>query len=193
MNASLEKDLLRRPLRERCKALDCGWRLEASRAICGFLCDDALWSGVTRIGVFSGDAGEPDLSDFIEWAGRNGKKLYLPRFNRQTGEYDMVGIDDFASQLTEGRYRIQEPLPGLPAAAAPTCENGMDFLVPGVGFDGRGNRLGRGKGYFDRLLAPCAGRKIGVFFQFQKLDAIPAEPHDRRLDLVVTEQGLSIF
>ncbi len=62
-------------------------------------------------------------------------------------------------------------------------------LVPGLAFDRRGRRLGRGGGYYDRLLDrfPKPTLRIGLFFAVQELAEICEEPHDRRLDMIVTE------
>jgi 5-formyltetrahydrofolate cyclo-ligase len=65
--------------------------------------------------------------------------------------------------------------------------NQLDLiLVPGVGFDLSGRRLGRGKGYYDRLLTGVRGAKCGLAFEKQIVMAIPAEPHDITLDYIVT-------
>ena len=61
-------------------------------------------------------------------------------------------------------------------------------LVPGMAFDGDGNRLGRGKGYYDRFLKTLAAPRpqlIGVCFDFQKVDVVPTEPTDVKVDVVV--------
>jgi len=60
-----------------------------------------------------------------------------------------------------------------------------------LGFDREGHRLGRGGGYYDRFLAalPETTPRIGVGFEIQMRDSIPTEPHDIRLDAVVTERG----
>ena len=54
-----------------------------------------------------------------------------------------------------------------------------------MGFDAQGNRLGRGKGFYDRLLASEGPLKVGVCFDFQFFERIPVEPHDRPVDRVV--------
>jgi 5-formyltetrahydrofolate cyclo-ligase len=65
--------------------------------------------------------------------------------------------------------------------------NRLDFaLVPGLGFTTDGRRLGRGKGYYDRVLAQVRGFKCGVAFDQQIVDEIPAEPHDAQLDCILT-------
>ena len=63
------------------------------------------------------------------------------------------------------------------------------IIVPGVGFDRQGNRLGRGKGYYDRLLPRIpSAYKIGICFPFQLVEEIPAEPFDIRMDEIVTKE-----
>jgi 5-formyltetrahydrofolate cyclo-ligase len=59
-------------------------------------------------------------------------------------------------------------------------------LVPGLAFDPSGRRLGRGKGFYDRLLAMVRGRKCGIAFEEQVVPEIPVEPHDIRLDCLLT-------
>ena len=80
-----------------------------------------------------------------------------------------------------------------PGADAPTVDPDL-MIVPLAAFDGAGNRLGYGAGHYDRAIARLAARGhhprlIGAAFALQRVDAIPAEPHDRRLDMVVTEDG----
>jgi 5-formyltetrahydrofolate cyclo-ligase len=62
-------------------------------------------------------------------------------------------------------------------------------LVPGVAFDARGRRLGRGRGHYDATLAglPASARRVGLAFELQIVSAVPQEPHDALLDTIVTE------
>lgn len=87
-----------------------------------------------------------------------------------------------SSDLREGSFHIPEP----------TGPRFSDYdsievvAVPGMGFDRRCNRLGRGKGYYDRLLARLPhAYKIGVCFDFQKVDSLPANAHDMKMDEVL--------
>ena len=62
------------------------------------------------------------------------------------------------------------------------------IIVPGVAFDRAGNRMGRGRGFYDRLLKSTPNAmKIGVAYDFQMLDSIPVEPHDVKMNRVITE------
>jgi 5-formyltetrahydrofolate cyclo-ligase len=66
------------------------------------------------------------------------------------------------------------------------------IFVPGLAFSKDGHRLGRGAGFFDRLLASRAARafKIGICFSFQLVDAVPTERHDIEMDMIVTDEGV---
>jgi 5-formyltetrahydrofolate cyclo-ligase len=76
----------------------------------------------------------------------------------------------------------------------PTGEEWTDLdridmiVVPGVAFDREGNRMGRGRGFYDRLLKTATHAfKVGVAFDFQVIEAVPTEPHDVKMDTVVSE------
>ena len=60
-------------------------------------------------------------------------------------------------------------------------------MVPAVAYDRKGNRLGRGKGFYDRLLKTTKATKIGVGYEFQLFDELPTEPHDVAMDIIITQ------
>ena len=88
-----------------------------------------------------------------------------------------------AEDLAISSYGIEEPV-GEPF----TDYAAIDFIaVPGVAFDRNGNRLGRGKGYYDRLLPRIPqAYKVGICFTFQIVEEVPAEPFDIRMDEIIT-------
>lgn len=91
--------------------------------------------------------------------------------------------------LVPGRFEVMEPSPAAPEVAPDV------LLVPLLGFDRQGNRLGHGAGFYDRTLQQLRARvpaplAIGVAFAAQKLTEVPAGPDDQPLDLVVTEDGV---
>lgn len=89
------------------------------------------------------------------------------------------------SCLQTGAFHIEEPT-GKPFTALHEIELA---IIPGVSFDRQGNRLGRGKGYYDKLLPKLSSYNIGICFQFQTREEIPSEPFDRKMDEVWTENG----
>ena len=64
-------------------------------------------------------------------------------------------------------------------------------VIPGMAFDRDGHRLGRGKGFYDKLLPGIKCRKIGLCFSFQLADSVPIEPHDIVMDMVLTDDGFA--
>jgi 5,10-methenyltetrahydrofolate synthetase len=92
------------------------------------------------------------------------------------------------SPMTDDRHGI--PIPDTPACEAPDI-----VLLPLVAFDDQGYRIGYGGGYFDRTLAALDPRPfaIGVGFELARVESVRPEPHDIRLDAIVTEAGLREF
>lgn len=131
---------------------------------------------------------EPDISGYLAAWLKAGRALYLPAFIEQEQAYAMVAVQDLNTQLVAGHYGIREPHPDLPRLHPPfDCKPPWTWLVPGLAFDQTGNRLGRGRGYYDRLLAGATGSKIGVAHDCQIVPAMPTCAHDVRMDYVVTE------
>ena len=94
------------------------------------------------------------------------------------------------SELVAGAFGILEPetaLRDMPGRAASPDELQL-VVVPGVAFDRSGNRLGHGKGFYDRLLGQIASRvtKVALAFDCQIIDSIPSQPHDIAMDIVLT-------
>lgn len=107
------------------------------------------------------------------------KRFYLPRVNGVN--LDILPYDE--SRLELGAFHIEEPT-GNEVVDPEDIEL---IVVPGVAYDRKGNRLGRGKGFYDRLLQTTKATKIGVGYEFQMFDSIPVEPHDVKMDMVITQ------
>jgi 5-formyltetrahydrofolate cyclo-ligase len=135
--------------------------------------------------LFASMAGEPDTRPLFERIVGSGRQAFLPRC-LDDGGLEFVRVEDW-STLERGRFGILEPA----ESAAPVGASSIDlFLVPGLAFDRRGARLGRGGGYYDRSLPPGC-RTWGLAFESQWVTLVPKEPHDRLVDGVLTEAGLT--
>lgn len=117
-----------------------------------------------------------------------GRVLTVPSYQDETRSYDIVQLDD-PSTLVEGKFGISEP--GLGSS---TFTGSVDLIVvPGLGFDRTGNRLGRGGGYYDRMLADdrfLGAVKVGIAFNCQIIDSVPVLEHDVGIDVLITEERL---
>ena len=177
------KPTLRARLRAELKAHSSASAASASAALCVRVRASPLWQTARAVLLFFPLPSEPDISPLLDEALASGKLLALPRFNATTNAYEPVQVRDLARELVTGPFGVREPTADCPLAPM----NRLDLaLVPGLGFDARGHRLGRGKGHYDHLLAGFTGMKIGVAFDFQIVTEVPAEPHDIVLDAVVT-------
>ena len=170
-------------MRAALKSLPAATRAAASADLCARVLASPAWQFARTVLLFFPLASEPDISPLLADALAAGKLLALPRFNAATNGYEAVRVCDLARELVVGPFQVREPVAACPVVAL----NRLDLaLVPGLGFDARGHRLGRGKGHYDRLLAGFTGMKIGVAFDFQIVAEVPCEPHDVALDAVVT-------
>ena len=177
------KPTLRARLRAELKAHSSASAASASAALCVRVRASPLWQTARAVLLFFPLPSEPDISPLLDEALASGKLLALPRFNATTNTYEPVQVRDLARELVTGPFGVREPTADCPLVTM----NRLDLaLVPGLGFDARGHRLGRGKGHYDRLLAGFPGRTVGVTFDFQVVAQVPAEPHDIVLDAVVT-------
>ena len=139
--------------------------------------DEVFQQAETVLAYWSMDD-EVYTHDFVKrWAGS--KTLLLP----------CVKGDELELRYFDGEERLQ-PGEGY-AIPEPVGELFADWgkidliLVPGVAFDKFGNRLGRGKGYYDKVLKQTGAYKLGVCFDFQLVERVPVEPHDVKMDRVV--------
>ena len=139
--------------------------------------DEVFQQAETVLAYWSMDD-EVYTHDFVKrWAGS--KTLLLP----------CVKGDELELRYFDGEERLQ-PGEGY-AIPEPVGELFTDWgkidliLVPGVAFDKSGNRLGRGKGYYDKVLKQTGACKVGVCFDFQLVERVPVEPHDVKMDRVV--------
>lgn len=135
------------------------------------------------LALYSPILNEVFTEEIFDQARSLNKLVVYPRVQGAGMEFFPVNSRD---DLRAGNFGILEPLGGR---AIPVAELDL-LLVPGVAFDQTGHRLGYGKGYYDRLLQQRSGDccLVGLCFDFQLLSILPAEAHDIRMDLLVTEQ-----
>jgi 5-formyltetrahydrofolate cyclo-ligase len=141
-----------------------------------------------RVVLYAALPGELPTRPLYEIARASGKVLLWPR-SVGRGRLEFAPCRRWEDLIPE-RYGVLVPPPERESVALGAEDL---LLVPGVAFDLRGGRLGRGGGHFDRVLGETGGRgplALGVGFEFQLLDEVPREPHDRAVDGVATERRL---
>ncbi|MEP6607365.1 MAG: 5-formyltetrahydrofolate cyclo-ligase [Burkholderiaceae bacterium] len=139
------------------------------------------------VGFFFPIRGEPDLRTVIaEWLANDSRRIAALPVVSNTGDDHLLDYHSWTadSPMQAGSFGI--PVPAQGRVVQPEC-----LLIPCVGFDERRFRLGYGGGYYDRTLShlvpwPLA---VGIAFDNTKVGSIDPQPHDIRLDVVITDAG----
>ena len=183
-----EKRRLRTLLRQRRRALSAQDVRKNSQRIATRLCAQAMFHQARQILLYSSDENEVETEGLWQAACRRGIDVYYPRVTADKQEVEFV------------RRHDNEPLiPGVFDILVPPGENLLTsvaqtdlVLIPGVGFDRAGHRLGRGRGYYDRVLRDllAGALRVGLAYDYQIVSHIPIDEHDERVDYIVTEKRL---
>ena len=156
-------------------------RKRESEQICHKIISASLWHRADTVLLYHPLPDEVDTTPLLTNALRTGKRIILPKVNG-----DNLTLHEYRGpeSLAPGAFGIMEPI--TPSIPLPTLCIPL-AIIPAVAYDPRGHRLGRGRGYYDRLL-PALGLKhsIGVCFSFQLLQRIPIESHDIIVSEVVS-------
>lgn len=187
---AVAKSALRRSLRDRRTALDPTVRARASAEACAHVRrhraprrEDRAWA------LFASLPDEVDASSLASLLESLGLTTLYPRV--EGGEIGFVPSS--LAALVPGHFGVREPR----GAPIPLAEAAV-VIVPGLGFDDTGGRLGYGRGYYDRALAearraPRPPLFVGLGLELQRVPSIPMGPGDQRLDALVTEAGWLSF
>lgn len=177
----MDKKALRAEIRRRKAGYTPAELAAMSRQICDSILDDGVFWASHYILLYSPLPDEVDVTPLISAAFNAGKTVLLPVVD---GENLVLKRFSGFNYLTTGAYNILEPIGEI----YPISEyHKIDLaVIPGMSFDAHRHRLGRGKGYYDRLLPHLTNAfKLGVCFDFQYLDNIPSEEWDVRMEEVV--------
>jgi 5-formyltetrahydrofolate cyclo-ligase len=181
---------------KRCLAgIDAADAAERSAAIAGRLALTDAWNRADTVLCFLSMPHELDTAAMISGARAGGKTVAVPRV--EVSDIRFVVMPPDAADLPRDPWGIPEPDPAWRPVDLAYAAHVL-VAVPGLAFDRQGNRLGRGKGYYDRFLAGArlAAKSIvalGVCFSEQLVDEVPNGERDQRIDGAVTEKETIFF
>ncbi len=143
-----------------------------------------IWQSAHAVLLYNALPDEVRTQKLIDAALRAGKQIFLPVV--EGDRLQLRRYKDTTHVEKEPIFGIYEPV----GKNFPVCQYAnLDLAVlPGMAFDSKGNRLGRGKGYYDKLLPKLDVNTIGICFDFQYVDEVPTDSHDIPMDVVVTEE-----
>lgn len=155
------------------------------------LLDDPGLGDAVAVLAYASFSGELSLDPFIRGALARGQRVAIPEIDWERKSMVPREISSLDGDLVLGRYDIRVPVARCPRLPDETIGA---ILVPALAFDPSGNRLGRGAGFYDRFVGSLRERGhrptlIGVCHHAQVTGSVPTEPHDMRVDRVITERG----
>jgi 5-formyltetrahydrofolate cyclo-ligase len=168
---------------------------ERSRRVARRLAQTDAWGSADTVLGFLSMPHELDTAELLSAARAGGKRVAVPLIDGDDIRFLVVGSDPAA--LPRDRWGIPVPDPSW-EEMDPVRAGRILVAAPGLAFDRAGNRLGRGKGYYDRFLARTRSAAqgvtvIGICLSDQVVDAVPREDHDQPLDGLVTERETLLF
>ncbi len=187
----LSKKDLRTRLKANLAALSADEIHTRSRQACNSLVAQPAFERAETVMVFLSLPTELSTAPLVLRAWQEGKRVLATRVSWEQRRMMPVEIRSLAEDIEDTQWSLRQPLQGDPAPLSM-----IDLVVvPGLGFDSEGNRLGRGRGFYDRFLAhpEFDGSTCAVAFEEQVVEAIPADPHDIRVDMLITEQHVRRF
>ncbi len=179
-----EKNRLRRDLLEKRRNLPQSLRREKSALILKFLLSEKAFCDALNVALYFPVNGEVDTREIFRECVDLEKKVFFPK----TLDSDLVFLRTRnIEELTPGGFSIPEP----PADAERARSDELDLvLVPGVAFDPSGNRIGYGKGFYDRFLKDIPRQmRFGLAYRFQVLESVPSDETDVKTGCIITEEG----
>lgn len=190
------KKRLREILLKKREGIDAEQRKIKEKAIKKRLFASEYFKNAITILFYASFRSEVGTIECIQHALKSGKKVVLPVVDTKHKRLKLFEINDI-SELKSGYMGIPEPAPARARSVKP---DEIDLeIIPGIGFDSGGNRLGYGAGYYDKLLSYKSKRpsktrgdvtSIALAFEEQIVEKIPSEPHDIRVDMIITDKRL---
>jgi 5-formyltetrahydrofolate cyclo-ligase len=181
---------VRSRMREALSAMNNGTRHDASAAACAHLTGLDAFRHASVVMLYMPLAHEVDLTSAALGCFRTGKTVCVPDVNWKRQDMEPVEIRSFDDEVMD----IDENGLRVPRGGAPLPPSMVDLVVvPGLAFDPNGHRLGRGGGCYDRFLRRLrrSATTVGMAFDVQIVDAVPAHEQDMSVDIVVTDRRVT--
>ena len=188
---SVTKKDLRHQLRQIIDGISSEDLHHRSLQACNHLTATSVYSRSDVIMVFLSLPKEVDTTPLVLHAWRDGKRVLAPRVNWEQRRMLPIEIVSLTDNISEGAMGLREPAEGTPFAL-----DQIDLvIVPGLGFDLEGNRIGRGRGFYDQFLAHegWRGTSCGLAFEEQVVEHVPMGEHDVSVDMLVTDAAVRVF
>ena len=187
----MNKKELRQQLRQRLAAISPAEVEARSEAASRLLCSQEECEQIDVVMIFLSMAQEVDTTPIALLAWSKGIRVLAPRVSWEQRRMLPIEIQSLTTDVQPGLMGIREPVSGMPV---PVSDIDM-VIVPGLAFDEHGNRLGRGRGFYDRFLShrDFQGISCALAFEDQVVESVPTSENDVRVDMLVTDERVRRF
>jgi len=187
----MDKAQLRRKLQNCLLAISSEQRSEKSRKACRNLVSIPQFQSASTVMMYLSLGHEADTTEAILHAWQLGKVIAVPKVSWQQRYMIAVQINSLETGFSTSVSGLRNPIAGVPMPF-----EDIDLVVtPALGFDRKGNRLGRGGSYYDRFFANAElkASRCGFAFAEQLVEMIPVAEHDEPVDILVTDEEIIYF
>lgn len=184
----MNKEILRKIMKERREGITN--REEKTAMIRKYVRESEEYKNNQIIAIYLSKENEVDTWKLVEECLKDGKTVCIPRVYKEGRKMVFYEVKDLLG-LEKNDYNVYEPQPSILTAVFSTTPKLN--IIPVLGFDSMGNRLGSGGGYYDRYFAHTNDYKLGIAFKEQETEFIETNDTDIRLDSIITEEGETKF
>lgn len=181
----MDKTQLRLKLKNRLSAITQQQRIQKSSQACRNLISSDQFQKASTVMLYMSLPQEVNTDDAILRAWQLGKTVVVPKVYWDKKHMVAVRINSLETDFVPSVSGLRNPV-----SSVPVSYEEIDLVItPGLGFDKNGNRLGRGGCYYDRFFANPSLKAVrcGFAFKEQIVDEIPMEPHDQKMDIIITD------
>lgn len=180
----MDKKSLRKRLLEKRKSLDKTEKAKWDKIISDKITNSDYFKNAEQVLVFSSTDDEFDTKHIIECCKAQSKEIFYPLCTDKNGNMKFLRVDS-NDDLVSGMYGIKEP--------KSTCEKYVQqkndlVIVPCLSADRQKNRIGYGKGYYDRFLKDFNGVSVSPCYDILLEDEIPTDKYDMQINIIVTDK-----
>lgn len=184
----MDKLQLRSHIKQLVTELDARVREAKSKKACQNLIAMPEYRKASVVMVFLSLTHEVDTTSIILDAWQNGKTVAVPKVSWQQRHMIPIELNSLESGISVSSHGLRNPTTGMPVPV-----EDIDIVVaPGLAFDEKGGRLGRGGAYYDRFFASAGlyAKRFGLAFDEQLVEEVPMEEHDQALNAIVTDKKI---
>lgn len=185
----MDKQKIRKEILKRRDSITEGDKKAKDNSIKNILINLPEFEKASRILFYASYKSEVDTFALMNYCISANKTIALPKVKKESFELEIFEIKDL-SELRAGYQNIPEPF--LPKDRTMQIKDIDLIIVPGVAFDEMCNRLGYGKGFYDKMLNEKSSPAVALSYEEQIVDSVPAESHDIKMDKIITDKRVLI-